>query len=299
MTAGVPHINLATLREFEIALPSLRTQTRIAALLAAFDELIEVNERRIELLEDLARSLYREWFVRLRFPGHEDAKLMDSDLGPIPEGWRVLTLGESSELVRGRSYRRNELASEGGVPFLNLKCVNRGGGFRRSGLKRYSGRYKEAQRTFPGDVLVAVTDMTQERRIVGQAFRMPDLGEHFAVPSLDLALLKPPREELRSFLYAALRYSAFSESVRHFANGANVLHLAVERIAEYRLVFPEPAVIDQFAAQIDPILATQDLLESHNRRLVTTRDLLLPRLVTGRLDISDVDLSNLLPAEAA
>ena len=66
------------------------TQRRIAAVLSAFDELIEINERRIELLEDLARSLYREWFVHFRFPGHEDVELVDSELGPIPEGWQVV-----------------------------------------------------------------------------------------------------------------------------------------------------------------------------------------------------------------
>lgn len=69
MTAGVPHVNLATLRDFQVFVPDVRTQRRIAAVLSAFDELIEINERRIELLEDLARSLYREWFVHFRFPG--------------------------------------------------------------------------------------------------------------------------------------------------------------------------------------------------------------------------------------
>jgi len=87
----VLHLNMADIRTFPVPqLPSMSTQRRIAAVLSAFDELIEINERRIELLEDLARSLYREWFVHFRFPGHEDVDLVDSELGPIPAGWDVV-----------------------------------------------------------------------------------------------------------------------------------------------------------------------------------------------------------------
>lgn len=292
-----PNISPSLISRARVRIPSLATQRRIAAVLSAFDELIEINERRIELLEDLARSLYREWFVHFRFPGHEDVELVDSELGLIPEGWEVRMVDELAAAVRGRSYRRAELSESEGVPFLNLKCVKRGGGFRRYGLKRYIGRYKDTQRAVPGDVLVAVTDMTQERRIVAQAFRMPDLGEPFAVPSLDLALLKPMDDGMRPFLYATLRYSGFSESVRHFANGANVLHLAVDRILEYSLAIPDANLLRRFTMAVSPILDESEFLEVHNRQLAATRDLLLPRLVTGRLDISDIDLGVLTPIE--
>jgi type I restriction enzyme S subunit len=297
--ATVPHLNMADIRTFRLPpLPSMSVQRRIAAVLSAFDELIEINERRIELLEGLARSLYREWFVRFRFPGHEDVELVDSELGPIPERWEVQTIDQIAAAVRGRSYRRSELSESGGVPFLNLKCLKRDGGFRQSGLKRYLGSYKDTQRAATGDVLVAVTDMTQERRIVAQAFRMPDIGELFAVPSLDLTLLKPRREGMKPFLYTTLRYSGFSERLRQFANGANVLHLSVDRILEHSLAIPDARLLQGFTTAISPILDEAEFLEALNRQLAATRDLLLPRLVTGRLDISDVDLGVLTPTEA-
>jgi type I restriction enzyme S subunit len=214
-----PSLNRNHAHNLQVTCPQVETQRRIAAVLSAFDELIEINERRIALLEDLARSLYREWFVRFRFPGHEDLELVDSELGPIPEGWEVQTIDQIAAAVRGRSYRRSELSESGGVPFLNLKCLKRDGGFRQSGLKRYLGSYNDTQRAATGDVLVAVTDMTQERRIVAQAFRMPDLGELFAVPSLDLTLLKPRREGMKPFLYTTLRYSGFSERLRQLHDG--------------------------------------------------------------------------------
>ncbi len=81
-----------------LQIPGLSEQRRIAATLALFDDLIENNRRRIELLEQMAQAIYREWFVRFRYPGHEDASLVDSPLGPIPDGWRVATIGELGEL---------------------------------------------------------------------------------------------------------------------------------------------------------------------------------------------------------
>jgi len=295
--ATMPNLNARIVSGVPIGVPGVPTQRRIAAVLSAFDELIEINERRIELLEDLARSLYREWFVHFRFPGHENVKFVHSGLGPIPDGWEVQPIDQIAAAIRGRSYRRAELSESGGVPFLNLKCLKRDGGFRQSGLKRYLGSYKDTQRAATGDVLVAVTDMTQERRIVAQAFRMPDIGELFAVPSLDLTLLKPRREGMKPFLYATLRYSNFSERLRHFANGANVLHLSVDRILEYSLAIPDAKLLQGFTTAISPILDEAEFLAVHNRQVAATRDLLLPRLVTGRLDISDVDLGILTPTQ--
>jgi type I restriction enzyme S subunit len=127
---------------------------------------------------------------------------------------------------------------------------------------------------------------------------MPDLGELFAVPSLDLTLLKPKREGMRPFLYATLRYSGFSERLRQFANGANVLHLSVDRILEYSLAVPDAKLLQAFTTAITPILDGAEFLEVHNRQLAAIRDLLLPRLVTGRLDIADIDLGVLTPTAA-
>ncbi len=145
-------------------------------------------------------------------------------------------------------------------------------------------------------MLVAVTDMTQERRIVAQALRVPELDDdEFAVPSLDLVVVRPLAADLQTYLYAFLRHSGFAERVRDFANGANVLHLAVERIQEALLVLPDERTLASFVSHADAIFSQVELLARTNRALTATRDLLLPRLVTGRLDISDVDLGELLP----
>ncbi len=89
-SSGVPHINLTVLRNFKIPARDLRTQRRVADYLAPYDDLIENNKRRIALLEESARLLYREWFVHLRFPGHEHVNVADG----VPEGWKRLQLGD-------------------------------------------------------------------------------------------------------------------------------------------------------------------------------------------------------------
>lgn len=101
--ATVEHMRVPDCSKILIPCPGVAEQRRIGAILGAFDELIEINERRIELAEDIARSLYREWFVRFRFPGHEEVTFVDSELGLVPNGWRVKRLGEVAKFLYGKS----------------------------------------------------------------------------------------------------------------------------------------------------------------------------------------------------
>lgn len=289
--ATMSNLSAGVVQQLPVTYPPISIQLQIIDALDSFEALIENNRRRIKALEEMARLLYREWFVRFRFPGHECAKLIGSELGPVPEGWNISAVSDAAILVRGRSYRRHELSDEGGVPFLNLKCIERGGGFRKSGLKRYTGRYKEAQRTYPGDTVIAVTDMTQERNIVGQAGRVPSLDFQYGVVSLDLARVVPMKSIDADYLYGMLRFSRFSETVREHANGTNVLHLNPDRIKEYRYPKPPIEIQQLYGDSIRPMLGLIDKLTLQSEVLGELRDLLLPRLVSGELDISDLELN--------
>src|SRR5262249_4383058 len=152
-------------------------------------------------------------------------RLIDSPIGPIPNGWEIRRMGEVADIFRGRSYRSVDLAEEGGLPFLNLKCLDRDGGFRRSGLKRYTGEYKASHVAKKGDIVMGVTDMTQERRIVARAALVPTLDKEFGICSMDLVRIEPKPSVIKAFLYSFLRYSSFADKVKQYANGANVLHL--------------------------------------------------------------------------
>lgn len=284
--AAIQNINTMIMKETEISLPSLQTQRRIASILSAYDDLIENNTRRIAILEEMARRIYEEWFVRFRFPGHEQLRMVESELGLIPEGWFPSPVGECVTVHRGKSYKSAELADEGGLPFVNLKCMERDGGFRKSGLKRFTGSYKETQKVTTGDLVMAVTDMTQERRIVARCGRVPRLGSDFGVISMDLVKIDANKGVPKDFIYGMFRWSGFADEVKQHANGANVLHLSPDRIAEYRFALPPSDVAAQFAGLISPMLHQSDVLLEKNEVLRATRDLLLPKLISGELDVS-------------
>ncbi|MEN6587356.1 MAG: restriction endonuclease subunit S, partial [Sulfuricella sp.] len=223
------------------------------------------------------------WFVHFRFPGHEHHPRVASPLGEIPQGWEVKKLGDVADTYRGRSYRSVDLADEGGLPVLNLKCLDRDGGFRRSGLKRYTGEHKDIHVAKKGDIVMAVTDMTQERRIVARAALVPTLDNEFGVFSMDLVRIEPTHGLPKAFLYSFLRYSSFADEVKQHANGANVLHLSPDRISDFRFPIPPTDLMRSFAAFIAPVLEQIDNLENKIENLRRTRDLLLPRLLSGQV----------------
>ena len=284
--ATVPHLNMKDVRTMDLPeFPPLHVQQRIAGILSAYDELIENSQRRIKILESMARALYREWFVHFRFPGHENHPRVASPLGEIPQGWEVNKLGDVADTFRGRSYRSVDLADEGGLPFLNLKCLDRDGGFRRSGLKRYTGEFKDIHVAKKGDIVMAVTDMTQERRIVARAALVPTLDNEFGIFSMDLVRIEPKPELPKAFLYSFLRYSSFADEVKQHANGANVLHLSPDRITDYRFAAPPTDLMSRFASFVAPVVEEIDTLANKIDNLRRTRDLLLPRLLSGQIEV--------------
>lgn len=282
------NLSLDKLLSFDFRVPPLPVQREIAGILAAYDDLIENNQRRIRILEEMARSIYREWFVNFRFPGHERAEFVESALGRIPTTWTICAISDLAHVYRGRSYRSADLVSEGGLPFVNLKCLDRDGGFRRYGLKRYTGEFKADNTVRDGDIVMAVTDMTQERRIVAHAAWIPTLGAEQGVISMDLVRIEPKGDMPKAYLYGFFRFSGFADEVKQHANGANVLHLSPDRIRDYRLALPPSPLMELFSEAFGPMLGLSARLESQIDNLRRTRDLLLPKLMSGEIDVSQL-----------
>jgi type I restriction enzyme S subunit len=282
--ASNPSLNRNHIHTIPVRWPPLVVQLRVAGILSAYDELIANNQRRIEIVEAMVRSVYREWFVHFRIPGHSQAPRAASRDGNIPVGWEMKRLGDVAETFRGRSYRSVDLSDEGGLPFLNLKCLDRDGGFRRTGLKRYNGEFKDSHVVRRGDIVVAVTDMTQERRIVARAAMVPSLDTEFGVASMDLVRVEPRASIPKAFIYSFLRYSSFADEVKQYANGANVLHLAPERITDYRLAIPPGDLMRRYSGLVQPLYTQMDVRQNTIENLRRTRDLLLPRLVSGQIE---------------
>jgi type I restriction enzyme S subunit len=194
-------------------------------------------------------------------------------------------IGEKTTLVRGKSYKSSELIESGGKPFVNLKCVARHGGFRLDGLKRFSGPHRNDQVVVPGDIVIAVTDMTRERHIVAHPARVPAAMGEEAVLSMDTVKLIPNETVDSSWFYYFLRFSDFSKEVREQATGTNVLHLKPKQITDYVAVFPLRLLQEQFGENARGFLDQQDNLIIQNERLAQARDLLLPRLMNGEVTV--------------
>jgi len=280
-TQGAAQDNLSQekLLSIKFPVPDLSAQKRIADILATHDNLIENNQKRIALLEEAARLLYREWFVHLRFPGHEHVKVVDG----LPDTWKRQPVSELATVFRGKSYSSAELVETDGQPFVNLKCINRFGGFRLSGLKGFKGEHKEHHRLQTSDIVVAVTDMTREAMIVAQAARVPRAVGEGAIYSMDLVKLVPAAGIEPEWLYSMLRFSAFPMEVREKATGATVLHLQPKHIESWLAQLPSASLRSLFADHVRELLAQVDNLELQIVKLEQGRDLLLPRLMSGEI----------------
>ena len=279
-------IPIRDLKKIPIYLPKAQAQRKIAAILSAYDELIDNNQRRIALLEKMVEEIYREWFVRLRFPGHEKVRIVKG----MPEQWRFDEASKFFNLAKGISYAAEELTDDTGhMPFINLKSFNRGGGYREDGLKYYSGQHKPEQVDYQNGVVMAVTDMTQDRAVIGQVARIPALGEKGAVISLDTVKLIPKNIH-KTFLYAYMRYSGFANFIKEFANGANVLHLKPDLILQQKILISPIPLQNKFAQIVEPLYAEADMLGKANIQLGKMRAMLLPRLISGKLSVEHLNI---------
>lgn len=286
---------------------------RVAAhILGTLDDKIELNRRQNETLEAMARALFKAWFVdfepvRAKMEGRWQRgqslpglpahlydlfpdRLVESELGEIPEGWEVSALGDFVETIKGRSYKSEELA-ESTTALVTLKSFARGGGYRKDGLKPYTGKYKPEQIIEPGEVVVACTDVTQAAELIGRAaIARKSRKYQTLVGSLDTMIVRPRSDRIaRSFLYHLGRSDAFVAHTYSHTTGTTVLHLGKDAIPTYRFALPPRNLVHQFDVVVSNALSRIDTLEEESERLTTLRDFLLPKLISGELRVPDAE----------
>jgi type I restriction enzyme S subunit len=284
-----PSLNRNHAHNQQVTCPQVGTQRRIAAVLSAFDELIEINERRIALLEDLARSLYREWFVRFRFPGHEDVGLVDSELGPIPEGWEVRPLGQVCSLLRSGGTPRRSVGANwdgGATPWFKTGELTDRPLF--DSLEHVTGA--SGARVFdPPAIFMAIYGAPTVGRL-GWVTQPSSCNQ----AAIAMRANNPEREQ--DWLWYELE--AMRGHFNAMAQGAAQQNIGKEKVEGTRVLVPAAVPLESFVAAVRPLRDLWEKLAAQVARFAATRDLILPRLVTGRLDISDVDLGVLTPVEA-
>ena len=250
------NLSVDKLLTFEFLVPSAHRQRDIASILSAYDDLIENNTRRIAILEEMARRIYEEWFVRFRFPGHERARMIESELGLVPESWLVVRLDDVLVLQRGFDLPKQD-RTEGPFPIVSATGT--------------SGSHHEYKVKGPGVVTGRSGSLGAVMYVEGDFWPLNTTlwVKQFAVGSP---------------LYAF--YVLRSINLIGFNSGAAVPTLNRNDIHGLPVVRPTPDVLAAFDEVVGPMIKLKRRVELVNENLHTTRDFLLPKLISGELDVS-------------
>lgn len=269
ISSGVPHINLTILREFPVPKPPLQIQRKIGAILSAYDDLIENNTRRIAILEEMAQAIYREWFVNFRFPGHENVKLVDSPLGAIPAEWEPKTWGELVTLEYGKGLKGYKDA-EGPVPVYG---TNGPIGFHSEALCKRDGIIIGRKGAYRG---VEYCDVP---------FRV-----------IDTAFYLNPTNKRVDLIWAY--YKLLQLDINKMDSGSAIPSTSRDAFYAVPVLLPQSAMTFKFRKVVDDLMSNCRVLRRKNENLRKTRDLLLPKLISGQLDVEELDIDTGLTNEA-
>ncbi len=274
--AAQPLVTQTVLKQVEVSVPPLPVQRRIAGILSAYDELIENSQRRIRILEEMARALYRDWFVHFRFPGHEDHPRVPSPLGEIPEGWEVVTFTEIADVLSGGTPKTSvDDYWNGEIPFFTPRDAPASFYVQDTGKHVTElGLSKCASELYPPDTVFITA-----RGTVGK----------LALPSVPMAM-NQSCYALRSNNGVPQRYLFLLtlqqvDYLKTNTGGATFDTIVVDTFRRMQVVMPSREIVAQFVQQVDAMFEQMNTLQSQLQNLRHTRDLLLPRLLSGQLEL--------------
>lgn len=264
-----PNANAQDLCSYPFYLPPTYVQQKIAAILSAYDDLIENNQRRIVLLEKMAEEIYREWFVRLRFPGHDKVKLVKG----VPQGWRPSCLGNVAKFTMGQSPSSefyNEVGN--GLPF-------------HQGVGTYGERFprtinycsEDGRRAHKGDILFSV------RAPVGRL----NIADREMIIGRGLSAIRHKKEH-NHYLYYLLKTAFVNEDI--IGNGSIFNSVGKDELAKFPIFESEPSLVEKFDAIASKIDEQITAFIHATECLKTSRDALLPRLISGKLSVENLTI---------
>lgn len=289
--ATVAHLNMKDIRNLELPpLPRLATQEKIASILSAYDDLIENNTRRIAILEEMAQAVYREWFVNFKFPGHEDTKFIESKLGKIPAGWNWRDLGELGFVGRGKSRHRPRNAPElygGPYPLFQTGDIKAATTF----LCRHSQSYSEAglaqsKLWEPGTLCITIAANIADTAILSKTSCFPDSVVGFI-----------PNPDVPSVYFVKLYLDSIKRHMENVSRGTTQDNLSLQKLLQFKVPTPIDSVLRSFHESVSPMFDEVLCLIKKNNVLRDTRDLLLPKLISGQLNVEDLDIDTGLAEE--
>ena len=297
------YVSLTDQRGMFIAAPPVSDQRAIAHILGTLDDKIDLNRRMNATLEAMARALFWSWFVdfdpvRAKMEGRDTGlpkdiadlfpdRLVESELGEVPDGWALERLSEHFEAVKGVSYKGSGLEQDG-VPLHNLNSIHEGGGYKYEGIKYYTGEYKDRHVVRPGDVIVANTEQGHDRLLIGYAAIVPGLFGDHGIYSHHVYRLRPRSSGHLSapFLHLLLNSPWMHDVVSGYANGTTVNMLPMDAVQKPMVVVPPMALLEAFDALALHSRHRREQAVRDSRTLGVLRDALLPKLVCGELRVN-------------
>ncbi|MFR7905720.1 MAG: restriction endonuclease subunit S [Coprococcus eutactus] len=267
------------IQRLKLNLPDLPTQERIADILSAYDDLIEANNRRIELLEQTAQELYKEWFVRFRFPGYENAKFEDG----IPEGWDIKRIVDLFDIT---SSKRVYLADyvDAGIPFYRSKEIiqlSQGQAITEplyisnAAYENFKSKYGAPEKN---DILITSVGT------IGVSYLVD--GHEFYFKDGNLTWIKSgSNKALSLFLFQWLNSQSGKQQLLQSTIGTSQSALTIENLKKIKLLVPTKALIEDYYQKAHFMLEQKSALQMNNRNLAVQRDMLLPRMMSGKLEV--------------
>ena len=281
--ATLPNLNTSIIRRIPITYPTMPDQCKIVSILSAYDDLIENNQRRIKILDDMAQMLYREWFVNFRFPGHEKIKTVDSELRMIPEGWEIKKIEEFVLIKSGFPFKSDTYEENGTYGIVTIKNVN-DGIFDVDCTNRTNivpSKLPNYCNLEDGDILISLTgNIGRVCFVYGN-----NLLLNQRVGKLILKNLKD-----KAFLYVMFRQTEMQERFKTIANGVAQQNLSPVETGRLKILIPSADLLNQYMEFSDPIFKQILVFLKQNINLRNTRDMLLPKLISGEIDVSDLDI---------
>ncbi len=255
----------------DITLPPLPTQQKIASILSAYDDLIENNRKQIKLLEEAAQKLYKEWFVKLNFPGHENTKIVDG----IPEGWSYERIDSFVELQNGFAFKSDSFDEDGTYKIITIKNVQDGifDSNNVSKIKQIPQKMPKWCNLKSGDILLSLT---------GNVGRVCLVTSENCLLNQRVAKLK---SDYPSYTYILFRSKDMFIMMNNLANGAAQQNLSPIRTGEQKILKPSKEVINSFERISKPYIKKIQMLFKQNETLQIARDKLLPKLMNGEIEV--------------
>lgn len=267
--ATMPSINTGILKTIPISYPPLKEQNEIASVLSSLDDKIDLLHRQNKTLEQMAETLFRQWFVE-----------------EVDDEWEFTSLENFVTCFNGVSYKSADL-NPSDTAMITLKSFARDGGFRLDGFKEYTGKYKEQHIVNEGDLVVAHTDITQDAALIGNPIMVIGRREYKTLLiSMDLVKVVSNHDWLsKEFLYYQMKSRDFKQHCLGYSNGSTVLHLSKQAVPSYEFFLPPKELVAEFTSQVKPLIEKSNKNIKHIRNLEEIRDTLLPKLMSGEVRI--------------